>query len=145
MMTNHPLPGLKSWLSSRALMGLLGASAISACAPLPPVAFDLIERGQVFHGTMSPSDRRVAVAIGEKQFQGYYLLATGTAYFQSGGWRRPFPNDMRTSFVSNSARATMVAADGERLTCEFIVEDSSAIGECKSTNGPTYQLVTQVR
>jgi len=127
------------------LAGLLGALTLLGCAPWPPIPFDLIERGQVYHGTMWPSDRRVSVDIGGKQFQGYYLVATGTAYFQGGWHRRPYPYDMRTNFVSNSARATMVAADGERLSCEFIVEDASAIGECRSTNGQNYQLVTEVR
>lgn len=138
-------PGLGAMLARRALLGLIGVSSLWGCAPWPPIPFDLIERGQVYHGTMSPSERQVAVSIGGKQFQGYYLVATGTAYFQGGWHRRPYPFDMRTNFVSNSARATMVAADGERLTCEFIVEDASAIGECRSTNGSSYQLVTQVR
>lgn len=137
--------GLKRLPLRTTLQCLIGALALWGCAPLPPIPFDLIERGQVYHGTMSPSERRVAVDIGGKQFQGYYLLATGTAHFQGGWHRRPYPYDMRTDFVSNAARATMVAADGERLSCEFIVEDASAIGECRSTNGQVYQLVTQVR
>jgi len=144
-MMNISPPGLKRLTSRTTLLGLIGATALWGCAPWPPIPFDLIERGQVYHGTMSPSERRVAVDIGGKQFQGYYLVATGTAYFQGGWNRRPYPYDMRTNFVSNSARATMVAADGERLTCEFIVEDASAIGECRSTNGKSYQLVTQIR
>jgi len=144
-MKNISPAGLKDLPSGRTLMALLAAVTLCGCAPWPPIPFDLIERGQVYHGTMSPSERRVSVDIGGKQFQGYYLVATGTAYFQ-GGWHwRPYPYDMRTNYVSNSARATMVAADGERLTCEFIVEDASAIGECRSTNGQSYQLVTQVR
>ena len=144
-MKNMSPPEFGALLSRRALLGLIGVSSLCGCAPWPPIPFDLIERGQVYHGTMSPSERRVAVDIGGKQFQGYYLVATGTAYFQGGWHRRPYPYDMRTNFVSNSARATMVAPDGERLNCEFIVEDASAIGECRSTNGPSYQLVTQVK
>jgi len=131
--------------SARTLTATAVALALWGCAPWPPIPFELIEGQQIYHGTMSPSERMVSVDIGGKQFQGYYLVATGTAYFQGGWHRRPYPFDMRTNFVSNSARATMVAADGERLTCEFIVEDASAIGECRSTGGPSYQLVTQVR
>ncbi|MFA6310573.1 MAG: hypothetical protein WCV99_18435 [Sterolibacterium sp.] len=128
-----------------ALIGVLGATMFCGCAPLPPMPFDLVDKVQVFHGTMSQSDQRLEANIGGKRFLGYYLLATGTGYSQGGSWRRPYLNDMRTSFVSNSARATMVADDGERFVCEFIVEDNSAIGECKSTSGQTFQLVTQPR
>ncbi|MCX7174977.1 MAG: hypothetical protein NT159_13875 [Proteobacteria bacterium] len=132
-------------LSRWAVLGMLAAATLWGCAPIQPLPFDLVDKGRVFHGTLSPTDRRVEVDIGGKHFQGYYLLAAGTAYFQGGSWRRPYANDVSTSFVSNSARATMVADDGERFTCEFIVEDNSAIGECKSTTGQTYQLVTQSR
>lgn len=124
---------------------ILAATTLWGCAPLPPMPFDLVDKGQVFHGTMSPSERRLEADIGGKRFQGYYLLAAGTTYFQGGSWRRPWLNDTRTNFVSNSARATMVADDGERLSCEFIMEDDSAIGECRSSNGQAYQLVTRVR
>lgn len=131
--------------ASSALLGMIGAAMFCGCAPLPPMPFDLVDKAQVFHGTMSRSDQRLEADIGGKRFQGYYLLATGTGYTQGGSWRRPYMNDMRTSFVSNSARATMVADDGERFVCEFIVEDNSAIGECRSTTGQIFQLVTQSR
>lgn len=139
-------PGSMRFFSAWTLFGLIGVSAFCGCAPLSPIPFELVDRGQVYQGTLSRSDRRIEVDIGGKHFQGYYLLASGTAHFHQGGWwRRPFPNEITTSFVSNSARATLVASDGERLVCEFIVEDSSAIGECKSTKGQTYQLVTAVQ
>ena len=144
-MKNISRPGMKRSSSHRVLLGLIGASALWGCAPMPPLPFDLLDKGNVFHGTMIQSDRRIEANIGGKQFQGYYLLATGTAYFSGIGWRRIHPYDNRTSFVSNIARASMAAADGEWLTCEFIVEDSQAIGECRSTQGQSYQLVTQVR
>ena len=131
--------------SRSVLVGLLGALTLWGCAPMPPMPFDLIDKAQIHHGMLFQSERRVEANIAGKHFQGYYLLASGTAHLQGGIWRRSYPYDTRTDFISNSARATMAAADGERLTCEFIVEDGSAIGECKSTHGQTYQLVTQVR
>lgn len=144
-MTNNPFFNQTFKPARSALAGLLGATLVCGCAPLPPTPFDLVDKAQVYHGTMSQSDQRLEADIGGKHFQGYYLLATGTGYSQGGSWRRPYLNDMRTSFVSNSARATMVADDGERFVCEFIVEDNGAIGECKSTSGQTFQLVTQSR
>jgi len=144
-MTNFSTVVQKWKPSIGAISGLLAISVLWGCAPLPPMPFALLDRGQVFHGSLSPSDRRVEADIRGKHFQGYYLLATGTAYFERGISRRPYAGDMRASFVSNSARATMVAEDGERLSCDFIVEDSSAIGECNSSIGPSYQLITHVQ
>lgn len=128
--------------SAGALASLAAAVAICACAPLAPMPFALIDKAQVYHGTLSESDQRIEVTIAGKRFQGFYLLASGTGYVDSGWWRRGHGLDKRTSFVSNSARATMAAADGERLSCEFIAEAGSAIGECRSTLGQVYQLVT---
>ena len=137
--------GLKRLPSRATLLGLIGASALWGCAPLPPLPFSLIDRGQVYQGTMLQSDRRIDVDIGAKHFRGYYLLAQGTAYFSGIGWRRTYGYDNRTNFISNTARASLSSADGEWLNCEFIVDDGQAIGECKSTNGQSYQLVTQIR
>lgn len=136
----------RSRLSSTGIpIALLLASFLGGCAPLPPMPFALIDKAQTYRGTLSQSDRRVEVTIGGKHFQGYYLLATGTAYFDRWSWRRPFPSELSTTFISNSARATMVAPDGERFACDFIIEDNSAIGECRSSGGATYQLITNER
>ena len=144
-MKNISVPNLKKSSSIRAWVTLLGVATLTGCAPMPPLPFELVGSGQVFHGTLLQSDRRIEADIAGKHFQGYYLLITGTSSFQAGGWRRAYSYDMRTDFVSNSGRASMVAPDGEWLTCEFIMEDDNAIGECKSTNQQTYQLVTRIR
>lgn len=142
-----------STIRSRPLSAIPTIAAVAAsimlwgCAPMPPLPFDLVDKSNVYHGILLQSERRVEADVGGKHFQGYYLQVSGTATMQSGGWRRFYPYDLRERnyFVSNAARASMAAPDGERLSCEFIVEDTSAIGECVSTSGKTYHLVTQVR
>jgi hypothetical protein len=137
--------GRSSACSQRALIAMTAVWALSGCAPLPPVPFDLVDKDQVSHGSFFPADRRLEVLIGDKHFEGFYIVASGTVLSQGWWPRRGFPNDTTTTFSSNSARATLSAGDDERLSCEFLLEGARAIGECRSTSGKSYQLVTQRR
>lgn len=127
---------------------LLTLPLLAACAPLPPVPFDLTREREVSHGWFYPQERRLDVRIGDKLFTGYYIVATSTAYnpaptlpFRRWG----FPGDNVSVISSNTARASLAAADGERLACELLFDGNRAAGECKSSAGKTYQLSTQAR
>lgn len=121
---------------------------LTACAPMPPVPFDLTRQQEVSHGWFYPQERRLDVRIGDKLFSGYYIVATSTAYTPAPSlpFRRwGFPGDNVSVISSNTARASLAANDGERLSCELLFDGNRAAGECKSTQGQTYQLSTQAR
>lgn len=119
------------------------AALLGGCAPLPPVPFELLGDGQVCHGAFFPSGQRLEATIGGRRFEGFYIVSAGTA--SSHGWwpYRRLPNDVTTTYSTNSARAMLTSPDGERLSCEFLIEDRRALGECKSTSGKSYQLVAE--
>lgn len=121
---------------------------LTACAPMPPVPFDLTRQQEVSHGWFYPQERRLDVRIGDKLFSGYYIVASSTAYNPAPSlpFRRwGFPGDNVSVISSNTARASLAANDGERLSCELLFDGNRAAGECKSTQGQTYQLSTQAR
>lgn len=123
---------------------LFAAGAVAllvGCAPLAPVPFELLGDNQAFHGAFFPSGQRLEATIGGRRFQGFYIVAAGIASSHSWGPYRRMPNDVTTTYSTNSARAMLSSPDGERLSCEFLIEDRRALGECKSTSGQSYQLI----
>ncbi len=123
----------------------LGLLLLAGCAPMQPIPFQLLERGQTYQGTFQPGERRLDAQIGDKHYSGFYILESGTAYSQGWWPRRGFPSDTVTTYTTNSARATLTAPDGDRLFCEFVFEGSRALGECKSLDGKAYRLLSESR
>ena len=129
----------------RQTLAVIAAAFLGACSPLAPLPFELIDDGKVFQGAFFPSEERLEATIGDKKFQGFYILASGIATSQSTWPVRRLPSSTTTTYSSNAARAMLTSQQGDRLTCEFLLEGRKAIGECKSTDGRIYQLVAHER
>ena len=116
---------------------------LGGCASAPPVPFSLVDEGNNVHaGTFFQDHERVTAQVGGKQFHGYYMVASGSVVTTAMWPRfRGFPGDTYATTRSNSARAYLVAEDGEKLNCEFLFEPPRSLGACKSSKGGTYQLV----
>lgn len=131
-------------LPRRSLVAI-AAAMFGACSPLPPLPFELIDDGKVFQGAFFPSEERLEATIGDKKFQGFYIVASGIATTQGTWPARRLPSSTTTTYSSNAARAMLTSQQGDRLSCEFLLEGRRAIGECKAADGRVYQLVAQER
>lgn len=116
---------------------------LAGCASAPPVPFTLVDESNNLHaGTFFQDNERVTAQVGGKAFHGYYMVATGSVMTTSMWPRfRGFPGDSFSLARTNSARAYLVAEDGEKLNCEFFFEPPRSLGACKSSRGGNYQLV----
>jgi hypothetical protein len=119
------------------------ALAVAGCAAPAPVPFRLIDdANKEFQGTLSSDGQRMEVWLGDRLYQGFYIVATSVATTEQ--WPSRFgrlPRDAVTVTSGNSARAHLASTDGQRLACEFVFESGRAIGECRSPQGKTYQLI----
>jgi hypothetical protein len=129
----------------RSAQAAIASLMLAACAPMPPLPFELVAGSRVHEGTLIRAQRRIEVTIDKVRYQGYYIVAAGVAYSEGWSSRWAYPNATTTTYLSNSARASLVGDDGSRLTCQFLFEDERAVGECSSTSGQTFQLVTQAK
>jgi hypothetical protein len=115
---------------------------VGGCATPQPIPFQLVDAAaRPQHGTFYPDTQRIEAIIDGQLFSGFYIVASEVAYSQTFGGRRFFPRDTVTTVTSNSARAHLTAADGQRLNCEFLLEARRALGECRSPAGAVYQLI----
>jgi hypothetical protein len=117
---------------------------LASCAAPPPLPFDLVDqKAGIHHGTFQVQDQHMDAMIGGKHFEGFYLIETGTAVVTTNSLfaRRPRTFQSITTVSSNAARAVLTSADGERITCEFLLEGQQAIGDCRSSTGRTFQLM----
>lgn len=112
------------------------------CAAPLPVPFQLVDAAsKVQRGAIFPDSQRIEVTVDGHVFNGFYIVASGSAVSHALTGRRLFPNDTLTTFSSNSARAHLTADNGQRLSCEFLLESRLAIGECRSPAGAVFQLI----
>jgi hypothetical protein len=128
---------------ARQMLSALPLLLVGCAAPLP-VPFELIDQQSVAHeGSFHVDDQRMEATIDGKRFQGFYVVATGTAVVTTDtlSSRRFRSYQSVSSVSSNSARAVLTSADGERITCEFLFADQKAVGDCRSSTGRTFQLV----
>lgn len=128
----------------RNLISVLSLTMIlGGCASAPPVPFTLVDESNNVHtGTFFQDQERVTAQVGGKQFHGYYMVAAGSVVTTTMWPRfRGFPGDSYATARTNSARAYLVAEDGEKLNCEFLFEPPRSLGACKSSKGRTYQLI----
>lgn len=128
---------------------LVALLILGGCAAPQPYPFDLVDEGnKVYRGTFIPADNRLEVWIGNKLYQGFYVVATGvattTGFGMGFGWRgrygSMFPNESMTVVNSNMGRAHLQTAEGDHLNCEFLFEARGLVGECKSPQGKIYQM-----
>ena len=123
---------------------LLLPIGLAACASPAPLAIELVDQQSVAHrGSIDTRDQRIEAQIGGKRFEGFYLLADGTAVTTSSGWsmRRLRTVQTVSTVTSNAGRAVLTATDGERITCEFLIDDGRAVGECHNSAGRLFQLI----
>lgn len=119
------------------------AVLLAGCATPPPIAFQLADSNSKIHqGILFNENQRIEVTVDGQRYQGFYLIASGTAISQPLMGRHFMPIDTTTTFSSNSARAHLVSEDGQQLNCQFLVEARRAVGECQSPNGASFQLFT---
>lgn len=122
---------------------------LSACASAP-LPFQLVSAEKVWRGVIQPNAQRIEVTMGDKRYQGFYILAASTAYsigppVMFSRWGAGYPSEMTTTVLSNSARATLSASSDprENLFCQFILDGARALGECKDLSGHSYQMVAE--
>ena len=125
----------------------LFAAALSGCASAP-LPFNLYDQSQqVWHGQMNPGDGSISADVNGKLYHGFYLVAHGTAI--STNPMALFADPAFVNTVSqvdmNSARASMSAADGARLTCSFLFQGRKVLGHCHDARGQHYDLVADGR
>ncbi|RTL51419.1 MAG: hypothetical protein EKK46_11865 [Rhodocyclaceae bacterium] len=133
-------------MSLKPLASVALTLALAACAPMPRMPLQLVDgQAKASQGSLDPNTQRLEVVIGNTRFEGFYVVATGTAQSQSfpSPWpmRRSFPLETVTTFQSNTARASLKSADGQYLACEFVFQERKAAGECKETHGMIYQFI----
>lgn len=136
---------LEQW---RQLFAALAAAALlGACAtPSAVYRFELIDaQSQAHAGSIDANTRGVTVSIGDRVFSGFYVRATesvSTTSFPSYWGRRTYgPTEMNSQSVSNQARAHLRSAQGDHLSCEFLLDDGRAVGSCQSPAGQRYLFV----
>ena len=128
---------LKTWMTC-----LFAVAMVAGCAAPAPVPFQLVDsESKVQWGTLFPDSQRIEVTVDGHVFNGFYIVAGGTAISQSIAGRRLFPGNTVTSFSSNSVRAHLTADNGKQLSCEFLFEFRRAIGECRFPSGAIFQLI----
>lgn len=111
------------------------------CAAPIPVPFQLVDSSsRVQSGTLYPDSQRIEVTVDGHLFNGFFIIASGSAISQTVSGRRFLPSDTVTSYSSNSARAHLTSDNGQQLNCEFLYERRRAVGECRSPSGAIYQL-----
>lgn len=128
------------------MIPLLGACALAlaGCAAPQPVPFQLVDAASKVHrGTLYPQTGRIEVAVDDRQYSGFYIIAAGFAVSQPPPFVRRFPYETITTYATNEARAALSDASGRRLNCQFLIEGSRAIGECRSPEGVSYQMVAE--
>lgn len=129
----------------RKLAALAGVAALAGCATVvAPVNFELVdERATIHKGSLDPVKQGMSVAIGERTYSGFYVVATDnvTTTAIPTFSRRWFPSETRSSVTSNIARAHLRSADGSHLSCEFMYEGERAVGSCRTQAGVNYQFV----
>ncbi len=124
---------------------LICTAALAGCATaVAPVNFELVdERAAIHKGTLDPARQGMTVAVGERTYTGFYVVATDnvTTTAIPTFSRRWFPSETRSSVTSNIARAHLRSADGSHLSCEFMYEGERAVGSCRTQAGVAYQFV----
>ena len=130
----------------KTLTGLIAGIGVLAlaggCAAPQPVPFQLVDAAsKVQRGAIFSDSQRIEVTVDGQMFQGFYIIASGAAVSHAPVGRRFYPGDTLTTFSSNSARAHLSADNGQRLSCEFLIEYRRAIGECRSPSGAVFQLI----
>ena len=121
----------------------IGASTLllaGGCAT-PPVPFQLLDStSNVQSGVIFPDSERIEVTVDGVLFNGFYIVESGAAVSQTLTGRRFMPSDTVTTFSSNSARAHLMAENGQQLSCEFLFEGRRAVGECRTPAGAVFEL-----
>lgn len=128
---------LTSW--SACLLALVLAGGCATPQPLPFQLVDSASKAQ--RGTLFLDSQRIEVAIDGHLFSGFYIIASGAAVSHVMGGRWFFPSDTVTTFSSNSARAHLTANNGQRLSCDFLIDSRRAVGECRTPAGAVFQLI----
>jgi len=106
------------------------------------VPFQLVDAAsKVQRGSIFTDSQRIEVTVDGHVFNGFYIIASGAAVSHALTGRRLFPSDTVTIFSSNSARAHLTADNGQRLSCDFLLESRRAVGECRSPAGAVFQLI----
>ena len=131
-------------MSRSSCLLLLLPIGLAACATPMPLAIELVDQQAVAHrGSIDTRQQRIEAQIGAKRYEGFFLLADGTAVTTSTGWsmRRLRTFQTVSTVSTNAGRAVLTAADGEHITCEFLIDDGRAIGECRNSAGQLFQLI----
>lgn len=124
---------------------LLAIVNLGGCSSPRPMPFQLADSGsRIYQGTLFTDNQRIEVTIDGLQFSGFYIVATGNAFSEPLPDQRFFPGITETTFSTNSARAHLMADNGQQLNCQFLFESSRAVGDCQSPSGAIYQLFTAV-
>ncbi len=115
---------------------------LAACAatPLPFKLYDAQQ--QVWPGQLNPHDGSIIAHIEGKDYRGFYLVAHGTAVSSTPLSLFADPPMMQTvsQIDMNTARASLSAGDGSRLTCSFLFQGRKILGNCHDSQGHTYDL-----
>lgn len=112
------------------------------CATPQPLPFQLVDSAsKAQRGTLFLDSQRIEVTIDGHVFSGFYIIASGAAVSHVMGGRWFFPIDTVMTFSTNSARAHLTADNGQRLSCDFLLESRRAVGECRSPAGAVFQLI----
>jgi hypothetical protein len=129
--------------SPKTLITSLSALVILAgCAASLPIPFQLVDsQSKVQKGTIYTDTQRIEVTVDGHVYKGFYIVASSTALSQSTSIQRYYPRNTITTFTSNNARSHLTADNGQRLSCEFLLEFRRALGECRSPAGAEFQLV----
>lgn len=119
---------------------LLGACATT---PAAPTGFRLIDENNTIHeGALWADSRLIEVTLGESRYRGFYIVATSMATVDTWpSFRHGFPRESVAIVNGNTAKAHLSSDNGEHLNCDLIFQGKRIIGECKSPQGKTYQLV----
>lgn len=128
---------LKAWMTCLFVVIVAGG-----CAAPPPMPFQLVDsESRVQWGTIYPDTQRIEATVDGHIFNGFYIVASGNVVSQTlAGRRRFFPSNTVTTYSSNSARAHLVAENGQQLSCELLFESRRAIGECRTPAGAIFLL-----
>jgi len=113
---------------------------VQGCAS--PLPFQLVDaHARVAQGILYPGDGHIEANVDGVVFSGFFIFASGSAVSQTFGGRWGLPRETETTYESNSARAHLAAADGRSLDCQFLLQGRRALGECRTPQGTTFQLI----
>jgi hypothetical protein len=77
-------------------------------------------------------------------YKGNYVTNSGVGYGTVQNFGKNYSFGTSQIYTSgNSGRSILFSSNGDRITCEFLYDDTKVIGVCNNSNGEKFDLVSK--